>query len=56
MSILFQQKKNDVLLIKLFDQLHNMQTIGAKSPEKIKKIIEETLKSFISVSMCEQND
>ncbi|WP_425363781.1 HD domain-containing protein [Candidatus Tisiphia endosymbiont of Hybos culiciformis] len=52
MSILFQQKKYDVLLIKLFDRLHNMQTIGAKSPEKIKKIVEETFKSFISVSMC----
>jgi (p)ppGpp synthase/HD superfamily hydrolase len=46
LNILFQQKKYDVLLIKLFDRLHNMQTIGAKSPEKIKKIRKETLLSF----------
>ncbi len=41
LNILFQQKKDDVLLIKLFDRLHNMQTIGAKSPEKIQKIRKE---------------
>ncbi|MDN3031085.1 MAG: HD domain-containing protein [Candidatus Tisiphia sp.] len=43
LNILFQQKKDDVLLIKLFDRLHNMQTIGTKSPEKVKKIIRESL-------------
>ncbi|APZ30004.1 HD domain-containing protein [Rickettsia conorii] len=46
-EILYKEKKHDVLLIKLFDRLHNMQTIGAKSPEKIKKIVDETLISFI---------
>ncbi|MCC8398116.1 MAG: HD domain-containing protein [Rickettsia endosymbiont of Labidopullus appendiculatus] len=46
LNILYQQKKHDVLLIKLFDRIHNMQTIGAKSPEKIKKIRKETLLSF----------
>ncbi|MCC8483201.1 MAG: HD domain-containing protein, partial [Rickettsia endosymbiont of Labidopullus appendiculatus] len=51
LNILFQQKKNDVLLIKLFDRLHNMQTIGAKSPEKIKKIVEETLREFVVLSI-----
>ncbi|MCC8372166.1 MAG: HD domain-containing protein, partial [Rickettsia endosymbiont of Pseudomimeciton antennatum] len=50
LSILFQQKKNDVLLIKLFDRLHNMQTIGAKSPEKIKKIRKETMECFLTLA------
>ncbi|MDE8612036.1 HD domain-containing protein [Rickettsia felis] len=46
-EMLYKEKKYDVLLIKLFDRLHNIQTIGAKSPEKAKKIINETLISFI---------
>ncbi|WP_425360211.1 MULTISPECIES: HD domain-containing protein [unclassified Candidatus Tisiphia] len=50
-ELLFQQKKKDILLIKLFDRLHNMQTIGAKSPEKIKKIVEETLREFVVLSI-----
>ncbi|MCC8372440.1 MAG: HD domain-containing protein [Rickettsia endosymbiont of Pseudomimeciton antennatum] len=45
--LLHLQKKHDVLLIKLFDRLHNMQTIESKSPEKIKKIVDETVKSFL---------
>lgn len=48
-EILYKEKKHDVLLIKLFDRLHNMQTIGAKSSEKAKKIVEETLMSFLVV-------
>jgi (p)ppGpp synthase/HD superfamily hydrolase len=40
-------KKLDVLMIKIFDRLHNMQTISSKSPEKIKKIAEETIKNFL---------
>ena len=48
-EILYQEKKYDVLLIKLFDRLHNMQTIGAKSPEKIKK--EETITYIVPLSM-----
>lgn len=47
LDLLFQQKKYDMLLIKLFDRLHNIETIGAKSPEKAKKTIEETLKYFL---------
>lgn len=50
-EILYKEKKHDVLLIKLFDRLHNMQTIGAKSPEKIKKIVDETLEYFIAITM-----
>ncbi|ALN41790.1 guanosine polyphosphate pyrophosphohydrolase [Rickettsia rhipicephali] len=50
-AMLYKEKKHDVLLIKLFDRLHNMQSIGVKSPEKIKKIVDETIKSFITVSI-----
>ncbi len=50
LNILYSQNKKDVLLIKLFDRLHNMQTIGAKSPEKIQKIRKETLLSFFLFS------
>lgn len=50
-EILYKEKKHDVLLIKLFDRLHNMQTIGAKSPEKIKKIVNETLQAFLTLSI-----
>ncbi|WP_367363774.1 HD domain-containing protein [Candidatus Tisiphia endosymbiont of Nedyus quadrimaculatus] len=50
LNILFQQKKHDVALIKLFDRKHNLQTIGAKSLEKVKKIIEETIEHFIIIS------
>lgn len=54
-EILYKEKKHDVLLIKLFDRLHNMQTIGAKSPQKAKKIINETLETFITYSMFFQH-
>ncbi|MCC8483354.1 MAG: HD domain-containing protein, partial [Rickettsia endosymbiont of Labidopullus appendiculatus] len=49
MSILYSQNKKDILIIKLFDRIHNMQTIAAKSPEKIKKIVGETAQSFLAV-------
>jgi len=49
-QLLWLEKKYDVLMIKLFDRIHNMQTIGAKSPEKIKKIVDETIKSFIWIT------
>ncbi len=45
-EILYKEKKPDVLLVKLLDRLHNMQTKYAKSPEKIRKIVKETLLSF----------
>ncbi len=49
LDLLYRQNKHDVLLIKLFDRLHNMQTIRYKSPEKVKKIVDETLQSFLAV-------
>lgn len=47
LNILFSQNKKDVLYIKLLDRLHNLKTIGAKSTEKQKKIINETLLYFL---------
>ncbi len=47
LNLLIQQKRYDTTLIKLFDRIHNIQTLGAKSPEKAKKIIEETLINFV---------
>jgi (p)ppGpp synthase/HD superfamily hydrolase len=42
--------KHDVLMIKIFDRIHNMQTIGVKSPEKIKKIVHETTSTFLALA------
>jgi guanosine-3',5'-bis(diphosphate) 3'-pyrophosphohydrolase len=47
----YYKKDNEVLLIKLFDRLHNMQTIGSMSTEKTKKITDETLEKFITLSI-----
>ena len=47
----YQEKDREVLLIKLFDRLHNIQTLGAISPEKVKKITKETLNFFIVTTM-----
>ncbi|WP_375331266.1 HD domain-containing protein [Candidatus Tisiphia endosymbiont of Oplodontha viridula] len=49
-KILYKEKKHEVSLIKLFDRLHNMQTVNAKSPEKIKKIVKETIEHFLTLS------
>ncbi len=51
LDLLFKQKKYDVALIKIFDRIHNLQTLGAKSPEKAKKIVEETVIHFITLAM-----
>lgn len=47
---LWVQNKTDLLLIKVFDRLHNMQTIQAKTPCDIKKILIETKKYFIPLA------
>ncbi len=46
---LWKEKKHSLLLIKLVDRLHNMQTLFAKSPEKQKKIVNETLQYFLVI-------
>ncbi|WP_395477565.1 HD domain-containing protein [Rickettsia endosymbiont of Pantilius tunicatus] len=51
LNLLVEQKRYDTALIKLFDRIHNVQTLGAKSPEKAKKILQETLINFISFSI-----
>lgn len=48
---LWLQKKYDLLLVKLFDRLHNIQTISVKSPEKIHQILEETISTFLVLAV-----
>lgn len=50
-DLLWQEKKYDMLLIKQFDRLHNTQTLHSKSPEKIRKMVEETMISFVTLAM-----
>ena len=43
----YHLKDKEVLLIKLFDRLHNIQTIKSQSPEKQEKICIETIKHML---------
>ncbi|MFK7973271.1 MAG: HD domain-containing protein [Rickettsiaceae bacterium] len=43
----YKNNDNEVLLIKLIDRLHNMQTIKIMSPHKRRKIILDTIEMFI---------
>lgn len=47
---LWVQKKEDLLLVKLFDRIHNMQTIDAKPKEKQQATICETLLTFLPMA------
>lgn len=47
----YKKADKEVLLIKLIDRLHNIQTIGSLSTKKIEKTITETLANFIASSM-----
>nr|WP_238528538.1 HD domain-containing protein [Rickettsia honei] len=51
LNLLIKQQRYNTALIKLFDRVHNIQTLGAKSPEKAKKIIEETLINFVTIAV-----
>ena len=51
----YHKKDKEVLLIKLFDRLHNMQTIGVKFLDKQIKESQETLKNFVSLAMYLEN-
>ena len=50
-QLLCIQEKTDLLIVKYFDRLHNIQTINAQSPEQILKTTEETAKAFISLGI-----
>jgi (p)ppGpp synthase/HD superfamily hydrolase len=43
----YEKDDKEVLLIKVIDRLHNMQTISAKTPEKQKKTINDTLENIL---------
>jgi (p)ppGpp synthase/HD superfamily hydrolase len=47
----YELKDEEVLLIKLFDRLHNLATLDAMTDEKKKKIALETLSSFVLLSV-----
>jgi (p)ppGpp synthase/HD superfamily hydrolase len=51
LSLLYKQKKYHLILIKLLDRQHNMQTIGVKPNHKIQKIITETLLHFVILAI-----
>lgn len=48
-ELLFQQQKKELLIIKFFDRIHNIQTIKSKPLEKQKKTIRESLKYFLPI-------
>ncbi|HJD55745.1 MAG TPA: HD domain-containing protein [Rickettsia endosymbiont of Pyrocoelia pectoralis] len=50
LNLLIKQKRYDTALIKIFDRIHNIKTLSAKSPEKARKILEETLINFLLVA------
>lgn len=48
---LWANNRIDLLLIKLFDRVHNIQSLSIKNPKNINKIAAETTRHFISLSM-----
>lgn len=51
----YENGDKEVLLIKLIDRLHNMQTIGVKFLDKQIKESKETLKNFVSLAIYLEN-
>ena len=51
----YHLKDKEVLLIKLFDRLHNMQTISVKILDKQIQESKETLNNFITLAMYLEN-
>ena len=47
----YEKGDKEVLLIKVIDRLHNMQTLGAKSLEKQKKTVDQTFNLFVTLSV-----
>ena len=50
LKVAYQNNDKEVLLIKLFDRFHNMQTINAKSEEKKKKKARDTLINILIIA------
>ena len=50
-ELLWQEKKYDLLFVKLLDRFHNLQTLTVKSSQKIEKTLQETFSSFLSLSL-----
>jgi (p)ppGpp synthase/HD superfamily hydrolase len=51
----YEKNDKEVLLVKVMDRLHNIQTIGGMNDEKQKKTARQTLDSFIILSMYLEN-
>ena len=47
----YQKQDEEVLIIKLFDRLHNLTTLDTMTDEKKKKIALETLGSFVLLAL-----
>lgn len=47
----YQKQDKEILLIKLFDRLHNLTTLDIMTEEKKKKIALETLSSFLTIAL-----
>ena len=46
LRILYEHEDKEAMTVKICDRIHNMQTIGAKSEEKQRITIKETLRSY----------
>ncbi|MFV0251579.1 MAG: HD domain-containing protein [Rickettsia aeschlimannii] len=50
LNLLIQEQRYDIALIKVFDCLHNLQTINAKSTDKALETVKETIESFLLIA------
>ena len=55
LRLLYECDDKETSVIKIFDRIHNMETIKNKPPEKQRKIIKETAEAFISSSIYLEN-
>ncbi|KJW03209.1 HD domain protein [Rickettsia endosymbiont of Ixodes pacificus] len=54
LKLLYYNLEKKLLIIKLFDRFHNIQTLKVKTPEKAKKIIDETLEEFLILYVAQE--
>ncbi|WP_232279136.1 HD domain-containing protein [Rickettsia akari] len=50
LNLLIQEQRYDIALIKVFDRLHNLQTINAKFTEKTLETVKEIIESFLLIA------